>query len=100
VERDWEQQQKLRFGPEMTGLNQTADQHIEKRNQLRKELEALQDKENNLIKEKLPLESELTNLQKDLVEAKEQIEKLLLIEAEKMLFILQQVRVFHFMQLL
>lgn len=61
---------------EMTGLNQTADQHIEKRNQLRKELETLQDKENNLIKEKLPLESELSNLQKELNEAKEQIEKL------------------------
>lgn len=61
---------------EMTGLNQTADQHIEKRNQLRKELETLQDKENNLIKEKLPLESELKGLQKELSDAKEQIEKL------------------------
>lgn len=61
---------------EMTGLNQTADQHIEKRNQLRKDLETLQDKENNLIKEKLPLENELQNLQKDISDAKEQIEKL------------------------
>lgn len=61
---------------EMTGLNQTADQHIEKRNQLRKELESLQDKENNLIKEKLPLESELKALQKEVADAKEQIEKL------------------------
>lgn len=61
---------------EMTGLNQTADQHIEKRNQLRKDLESLQDKENGLIKEKLPLETELQNLQKQLEEAKEQVEKL------------------------
>lgn len=61
---------------EMTGLNQTADQHIEKRNQLRKELETLQDKENSLIKQKLPLELELSNLQKEIVEAKEQLEKL------------------------
>lgn len=61
---------------EMTGLNQTADQHIEKRNLLRKELETLQDKENNLIKEKLPLESELKGLQKELADAKEQVEKL------------------------
>ena len=61
---------------EMTGLNQTADQHIEKRNQLRKNLETLQDKENNLIKEKLPLESELKGLQKEVSDAKEQIEKL------------------------
>lgn len=61
---------------EMTGLNQTADQHIEKRNRLRKDLELLQDKENNLIKEKLPLESELKTHQKELSDAKEQIEKL------------------------
>lgn len=61
---------------EMTGLNQTADQHIEKRNLLRKELETTQDKENNLIKEKLPLESELVTLQKELTDAKEQLEKL------------------------
>lgn len=60
---------------EMTGINQTADQHIEKRNQLRKEIETLQDKENNLIKEKLPLESELKNLQKEISDAKEQIQK-------------------------
>ncbi len=61
---------------EMTGLNQTADQHIEKRNLLRKELEALQDKENNLIKEKLPMELEVSSLQKEVSDAKEQIEKL------------------------
>ena len=60
---------------EMTGLNQTADQHIEKRNQLRKDLETLQDKENSLIKEKLPLESELKGLQKEVTDAKEQVEK-------------------------
>lgn len=60
---------------EMTGLNQTADQHIERRNQLRKELETLQDKENNLIKDKLPLESELAALQKEVQAAKEQVEK-------------------------
>lgn len=61
---------------EMTGLNQSADEYIEKRNSLRKQLEGLQDKENTLIKEKLPLELELGNLQKEVAEAKEQIEKL------------------------
>ena len=61
---------------EMTGLNQTADQHIDKRNQLRKELESIQDKENGLIKEKFPLEMELKNLQQEVLEAKEQLEKL------------------------
>jgi len=61
---------------EMTGLNQTADQHIDKRNQLRKELESIQDKENGLIKEKFPLEMELKNLQKEVEDAKLQLEKL------------------------
>ena len=61
---------------DMTGLNATADQHIEKRNKLRKELEALQDKENHLIKEKLPLENELKNLQNELSKAKAKVEEL------------------------
>ena len=61
---------------DMTGLSATADQHIEKRNKLRKELEALQDKENNLIKDKLPLENEYNNLRKELAEAKETVANL------------------------
>ena len=60
----------------MTGLNATADQHIEKRNKLRKEFESYQDKENNLIKERLPLENELKNLQKELDTAKEKLNEL------------------------
>src|SRR5574344_793590 len=60
---------------EMTGLNQTADQHIERRNSLRKQFESLQDKENNLIKEKLPLESEIQSLQKEVSSAQEEIAK-------------------------
>lgn len=61
---------------DMTGLNSTAEQHIEKRNMLRKELENLQDKETNLIKEKLPLENELKNLQQALNDAKEKLAEL------------------------
>ncbi|MBP3924846.1 chromosome segregation protein SMC [bacterium] len=61
---------------DMTGLNATADQHIEKRNNLRKELETLKDKENELIKERLPLESELKNLQSGIESAKEKVEEL------------------------
>ena len=61
---------------DMTGLNSTAEQHIERRNLLRKELENLQDKETNLIKEKLPLENELKNLQKELADAKEKLAEL------------------------
>ena len=54
---------------DMTGLNATADQHIEKRNNLRKRYEDLKDEETKLIQEKLPLENELKNLQKELDEA-------------------------------
>lgn len=61
---------------DMTGLNATADQHIEKRNNLRKELETLKDKENELIKERLPLENELKNLQSGIESAKEKVEEL------------------------
>ena len=61
---------------DMTGLNATADQHIETRNKLRKDYENLQDKENILIKERLPLENEFKNLQKELSEAKELLEEL------------------------
>lgn len=55
---------------DMTGLNATADQHIEKRNNLRKQLEDLKDEETKLIQSKLPLESELKTLQRDLEDAK------------------------------
>ena len=40
---------------DMTGLNATADQHIEKRNNLRKNLENLQDKEKRLSKKNFRL---------------------------------------------
>ncbi|MDR1168610.1 MAG: chromosome segregation protein SMC [Heliobacteriaceae bacterium] len=61
---------------DMTGLNATADQHIEKRAKLRQELESLQDKENSLIKEKLLPENELKNLQGELERAKVKLEEL------------------------
>ena len=61
---------------DLTGLNASADQHIEKRNNLRKRYEDLQDKDNELIKKKLPLESELKNLQQELEKAKKSIEEL------------------------
>ncbi len=61
---------------DMTGLNATADQHIEKRNNLRKQLESLKDEETKLIQKKLPLESELKNLQRDLEDAKTKLAEL------------------------
>ena len=61
---------------DMTGLNATADQHIEKRNKLRKQLEDLKDAETKLIQTKLPLENDLKNHQKELEEAKAKLEEL------------------------
>ncbi len=61
---------------DMTGLNATADQHIEKRNNLRKQLEDLKDEETKIIQTKLPLENELKNLQKELEEAKAKLQEL------------------------
>lgn len=61
---------------DMTGLNATADQHIEKRNNFRKHLEELKDEETKLIQTKLPLENELKNLQKDLDDAKTKLAEL------------------------
>ncbi len=61
---------------DMTGLNSTAEQHIENRNRLRKELEELQDKATSLLQQKLPLESELKNLQNSLSEAKTKLAEL------------------------
>lgn len=61
---------------DMTGLNATADQHIEKRNNLRKQLVDLKDEETKLIQSKLPLESELKTLQRDLEDAKTKLAEL------------------------
>ena len=46
---------------EMTGLNKSADEHIQNRNKLIKELDELKDKETELIKEQLPLENTYKN---------------------------------------
>ena len=61
---------------DMTGLNATADQHITKRNELRKTYESLQDKDNELIRKKLPLENDLKTLLTSLEKAKKEIEEL------------------------
>ncbi len=61
---------------EMTGLNETADQYIEKRNGLRLKKEELQDSATKLLQEKLPLESELANLKEKIERAKHALEVL------------------------
>jgi len=61
---------------EMTGLNETANGYIEKRNALRKELDVLNNSENELIKEKLPQEAKLENLNNELTGATKAVEEL------------------------
>ncbi|MBQ3311103.1 chromosome segregation protein SMC [bacterium] len=61
---------------EMTGLNETADQYIEKRNNLRLKKEQLQDSATKLLQEKLPLESELSNLKEKINQSKQLLEVL------------------------
>ena len=61
---------------DMSGLSETADKHLAKRNELRKELEEYQDKETKLIQKQAPLESELSAKKKALQEAKEKLKEL------------------------
>ena len=61
----------------MTGLNKSADEHIQNRNKLKQELDKLKDDETQLLKEQLPKENEYNNAQEKTKEIKEQIEKLL-----------------------
>ena len=61
---------------DMSGLNETAEKHIEKRNNLRKELEAEQDKETKLIQRQAPLEAELSTKKKQLEEARTKLSEL------------------------
>ena len=61
---------------DMTGLNSTAEQHIENRNRLRSELEDYQDKENEILKDKYPLEGELKLLKESVAVTKKQVEEL------------------------
>lgn len=61
---------------ELSGLSQTADEHIEKRNNLRKEFEKYKDEELNIQKESIPLESTLQNHRKEVEESKKIIEEL------------------------
>ena len=60
----------------MSGLNETAEKHIEKRNSLRKELEEYQDKETKIIQKQAPLEAELSAKKKALEDAKTKLSEL------------------------
>ena len=61
---------------DMSGLSETADKHLEKRNTLRKELEEYQDKETKLIQKQAPLESDLSSKKKSLQDAYAKLKEL------------------------
>ncbi len=61
---------------DMSGLNETAEKHIEKRNNLRKDLESEQDKETKLIQKQAPLEAELSTKKKQLEETRAKLVEL------------------------
>ena len=62
-----EQKKKLnKILEEVTGLNKTADTYIEKRANLRKELDLVKDEETNIVKDKVSFESRLEFLNNEL----------------------------------
>ena len=62
-----EQKKKLnKILEEVTGLNKTADTYIEKRANLRKELDLVKDEETNVVKDKVSFESRLEFLNNEL----------------------------------
>ena len=78
IEKNIEEQKGIlhKILEDMSGLNETAEKHIEKRNTLRKELEELQDKETKLIQKQAPMEAELSTKKKALEEARTKLNEL------------------------
>ena len=78
IEKNIEEQKAVlhKILEDMSGLSETAEKHIERRNNLRKELEDLQDKETKLIQKQAPMEAELSALKKALEEAQAKLQEL------------------------
>lgn len=78
IEEKIEEQKQIlhKILEDMSGLNETAEKHIEKRNNLRKELELEQDKETKLIQRQAPMEAELSTKKKQIEEAKIKLQEL------------------------
>ena len=73
------QKQKLnKILEEVTGLNKTADTYIEKRAELRRELDKIKDDETNIVKDKISNESRLEFLNNELNSANKNKESLLI----------------------
>lgn len=55
---------------EVSGINQTTNEHIEKRNTLRKRLENKKDEENAILKEKLTFEEKISRFSREIEDSK------------------------------
>ena len=78
IELQIEEQKKLlnKTLSDMTGLNETAEKHIENRNKLKASLDNEKDKETKLIQTQAPLEAELSGKKKQLEEANAKLKEL------------------------
>ncbi len=78
IETNIEEQKNIlnKILSDMSGLNETAEKHIEKRNSLRKSLEEEQDKETKLIQKQAPMEAELSGKKKQIEESKNKLNEL------------------------
>lgn len=61
---------------QVTNINQSTSEHVERRNDLRRQIEKTRDDENTLIKEKLPLEEKLSSLRREIADSKQILEQL------------------------
>ena len=71
-----------RIALEVSGLSQTANEFIQKRNDLRKQLEQAKDEDLELQKKKVPLETDYLNYKKELAQIGEILENLEKFKAE------------------
>ncbi len=69
-----EKEELSRVLSEVSSINQTTNEHLEKRNSLRKDLDDLQSKENDLIKEKMIHEEKVSRFERDMKEAQDYID--------------------------
>ena len=58
---------------EVSGINKTANAHLEKRNALRKQIENKKDEENAILKEKLTLQEKVSRFSRDIEDSKQKI---------------------------
>ncbi|MCD8378706.1 MAG: chromosome segregation protein SMC [Candidatus Gastranaerophilales bacterium] len=66
--------ERKRITEDLTGLNENVDRQMKHREDLRKELDILKDKETALIQKQIPLDTELKNINTKLTEAKKSLE--------------------------